>query len=68
MGRACGTHGRQDRRIEGFSGQNVGKETTCKTDLDGRIILKLICKKWDGAWTGLIWFWIGTGVMHLGMR
>ena len=31
--------------------------------LDGRIILKLILKKWDGeAWTGLIWLRIGTGV------
>jgi len=30
--------------------------------VDGRIILKLIFKKWDvGAWTGLIWFRIGAG-------
>jgi hypothetical protein len=30
--------------------------------IDGRIILKLIVKKWDGgAWTGLIWLRIGTG-------
>jgi hypothetical protein len=30
--------------------------------VDGRIILKWICKKWDGgAWTGLIWLRIGTG-------
>jgi hypothetical protein len=30
--------------------------------VDGRIILKLIFKKWDGgAWTGLIWLRIGTG-------
>jgi hypothetical protein len=27
----------------------------------GRIILKLIFKKWDGAWTGLSWLRIGTG-------
>jgi hypothetical protein len=28
----------------------------------GRIILKLIFKKWDGrAWTGWIWLRIGTG-------
>jgi hypothetical protein len=30
--------------------------------VDGRIILKLIFKKWDRkAWTGLIWLRIGTG-------
>jgi hypothetical protein len=29
--------------------------------VDGKIILKWIFKKWDGAWTGLIWLRIGTG-------
>jgi hypothetical protein len=29
--------------------------------IDGRIILKLAFKKWDGAWTGLSWLRIGTG-------
>jgi hypothetical protein len=29
--------------------------------VDGRIILRLIFKKWDGACTGLIWLRIGTG-------
>jgi hypothetical protein len=27
--------------------------------VDGRIILKRIFKKWDGAWTGLSWLRIG---------
>ena len=27
----------------------------------GRIILKWIFSKWEGAWTGLIWLRIGTG-------
>jgi hypothetical protein len=30
-------------------------------DVDGRIILTWIFRKWDGeAWTGLIWLRIGT--------
>jgi hypothetical protein len=29
--------------------------------VDGRIMLKIIFKKWYGAWTALIWFRIGTG-------
>jgi hypothetical protein len=29
--------------------------------VDGRIILKLGFKKWEEAWTGLIWLRIGTG-------
>jgi hypothetical protein len=31
--------------------------------VDGRITLRWIFRKWDmGAWTGLIWLRIGTGV------
>jgi hypothetical protein len=31
-------------------------------DLDGRLISKLIFKKWEaGAWTGLIWLGKGIG-------
>ena len=30
--------------------------------VDGRIILRLISRKWSvGSWTGLMWFRIGTG-------
>jgi len=34
--------------------------------VDGRIILRLIFRKWDfGVWTGSIWIRIGTGGGHL---
>ena len=35
-------------------------------DLDGRIILRWIFRKWDvGVWTGSSWLRIGTGSGHL---
>jgi hypothetical protein len=34
-------------------------------DIDGRIKLKWIFGKWDGAWPGLMWLRIGTGDGHL---
>jgi hypothetical protein len=38
-------------------------------DLDGRIILIWIFRKWDvEAWTGSIWLGISTGNGHLGLR
>jgi hypothetical protein len=34
--------------------------------VDGRIILKLSFKKWDGeTWTGMLWLRIGTVGRHL---
>jgi hypothetical protein len=38
-------------------------------DIDGRIILRWIFRKWDArAWTGSMWLMIGTGGRHLGMQ
>jgi len=35
-------------------------------DVDGKIILKCVFKKWDGeAGSGLNWLTIGTGDRHL---
>jgi hypothetical protein len=35
-------------------------------EVDGRIILRCIFRKWDvGVWTGSSWFRIGTGGGHL---
>jgi hypothetical protein len=43
-------------------GKPEGRRPLGRPRLDGRIILKLISKKWDGeAWTGLSRLRIGTG-------
>jgi len=34
--------------------------------LDGRIILRWIFRKWDGAWTDLFWLRTGTLVNTVG--
>jgi hypothetical protein len=45
-----------------WEGDLVETDHLIDLDLDGRIILNWIFKKWNGeAWTGLIWLRIGTG-------
>jgi hypothetical protein len=45
------------------------KQILCESvwiDVDGRIILRWIFRKWDvGVWTGSNWLRIGTGGGHL---
>jgi hypothetical protein len=41
-------------------GRPEGRHHLRDPGVDGRIILKLFFKKWDGAWTGLSWLRIGT--------
>ena len=51
----------------GFSwGDLRGGDHLENLSVDGMIILKLICTKWDeGAWTRSTWLRIGTGGGHL---
>ena len=64
MGLACGTYGGRERCARGFGGggKPVGKKRWGDQDVDGRIILRWIFRKWEGlVGTGWSWLRIGTG-------
>jgi hypothetical protein len=51
-------------KIDGGGGRSAGEEKEDFGDLgvDGRIILRWICRKWDvWAWIGSSWLKIGDG-------
>jgi len=64
---ACSTYWGEERRIQGFGGENL-KERGNLGDPgeDWRIILRWIFRKWDvGVWTGSSWLRLGAGCGHL---
>jgi hypothetical protein len=54
---------RRERCVQGFGWETLRERDHMKDlGVDGRIILKMILKKWVGeAWTGLLWLRVGTG-------
>ena len=49
MGGACGTYGGEQKSSRGFLSLNLREEDSFKSiRIDGRIILKLVLKKYDG--------------------
>jgi len=62
MGEASSAYGGEERRT-GFGWGNLRERDHLEdSGVDGRIILRKNLRKWDvEAWTGLIWFRIGTG-------
>jgi hypothetical protein len=68
IGWTCGTYGRDERCIQGFGGETLGKETTLKPRRKWEDSIKMDLQELDGeAWTGLIWPRIGTGEGRLRM-
>jgi hypothetical protein len=56
---ACDTYLRGEVHTGVWWGELRARDHLENTDVDGTVILKWILKKWDGAWTGLIWLKIG---------
>ena len=67
MGRACSANGGKGEAYTGFWWGNLKvRDHLRDPELDGRITLRWIFRKWDvGVWTGSSWFRIGTGNGHL---
>jgi hypothetical protein len=62
MGGACGAYGGGEKCVQNFGEETGMKDRWGDPDVDGRIILGWIFRRWDvGVWTGLGWLSIGTG-------
>jgi hypothetical protein len=65
-GGACSTYEGEEKHIQGFGGGNMRERDHFEyPGVDGRIILKLVFRKWYvGPWTGTSWLRIETGGGH----
>jgi len=62
VGGACSTYGVEQRCIQGLVEKLDRKRPLGRPRVDGRMILKWICRKWNvRAWTGSSWLRIRTG-------
>ena len=66
MGQRRGAYGAEKGRIQGWWENLRERVHLGDPEVDGRIILRCIFRKWDvGLWTGLSWLMIGTVGGHL---
>ena len=66
MGGACGMYGGGESCVHGSGGETRERDQWGDPDVDGRIILRRIFRKWEGVLgTGWSCFRIGTGGGHL---
>ena len=69
MGRECSMYGATRGAYRVLVGKPEGKRPLGDPDIDGRIILRWIFRKWEGVvGTGWSWLKIGTGGGHLLVR
>jgi hypothetical protein len=64
VGRACGTHGRGDKCVQGFGGKSPGERDHLKDqDVDGMVGLECTLGRLATGcvWSGFTWLRIGTG-------
>ena len=63
MGGACGTYGGRERCAQGFGGENLReRDHWGNQDVDGRITLRWILRKWEGV-VGTGWGWLRIGTV-----
>ena len=60
MGGACCAYGEGERCAQGLVGKPKGKSHWGDPDVDGRIILGWIFRKWEGL-VGTGWSWLRIG-------
>jgi hypothetical protein len=68
VGRACSTHGREEKSVQGFGGKARGKETTRKTKAGGMGLDWILGSLAGRGWIGFDWLRTGTGGELLRMR
>jgi hypothetical protein len=61
MSGACSTYGGREVHTRFWQGNLRENDHLEDPGVDGRIILRWIFRKWDGAWSVLIWLRFGTG-------
>jgi hypothetical protein len=66
MGEACSAYGGGESYTGFWWGNLRERDRLRDPGVDGRIILRWICRKWAvGTWTESFWLRIGTGGGHL---
>ena len=69
MGGACSAYGERRGLCSVLVGKLEGRNHLEDPDIEGKIILRWIFRKWDVVvWTGSSWLRIGTGRGFLRMR